>query len=190
MIEQNSLWWRRPCQNSRLASIVTFLCSTRLLLVLCVIWRSSIFSSCVMAVHSLQSWLDDLVIYFTIIQQHHSINTIAPSIQKPLHHLWKFLSFCHCQGFFFAVLSGQISAQNLVCWHYSLGYRAQILCPGPLHGPDTIIGFSIMLLDGSVLVTEPRARMDFLFHPFEGWRIGSMLIVVRDWDKPPGTTDC
>jgi hypothetical protein len=39
-----------------------------------------------------------------------------------------------------------------------------------------------MLPDGSVWVTEPKDPMDFLFYLFEGWRIGSMLIAVWDWD--------
>ncbi len=117
----------------------------------------------------------------TIIQQHRFINTIAPLIQQPSHYPQKIQYFCHCQGFFlFAIPSSQISAQNLVCRLHSLGYHAQVLHPELLHRPDTIIGFSITLPDGSVWVTEPSDPTDFLFSPSEGWRIGSVLIVV--WD--------
>jgi hypothetical protein len=124
-----------------------------------------------------------------------SSNT-APS--TPLHHqpIRHYTTFensgisATAKGFFFAVPSGQISMQNLVCRLHSLGYRDQVLCPKPLHGPDTIINFSIMLPNGSVWVTEPRNPTDFLFHPFEGWHIGSVLIVVWDWEEPPGTLNC
>jgi hypothetical protein len=98
--------------------------------------------------------------------------------------------FATANVFFFVVPSGQISVQNHVCQLHSLGYRAQVLCLELLHRPNTIIGFSIMLPNGSVWVTEPHDPTDFLFHPFEGWCIGSVLIVVWDWDEPPKTFNC
>ena len=70
--------------------------------------------------------------------------------------------------------------QNLFRQLHSFGYRAQVLRPELLHRPDTIIGFSIELPNGSVWVTEPNNPTKLLFYPFEEWHIESVLIVM--WD--------
>ena len=83
-------------------------------------------------------------------------------------------------GSFLAIPSGQISVRNLIRLLLSLGYQAQVLHPEPV-GWDICLDIRITLPDNTVWVTLPGDPTDFLQYSFEGWPIGSVLIVM--WDK-------